>query len=336
MFEASSAESAVVSRVADALEQLAAAQQELLGLDATVLSRDALLDLLDVLEIGARRQVAVGCALIAELDGRGVAAELGCASTAVLVSERLRIGRREAAGLVRLAADLGRRRAITGETLEARFPQIAAALADGAISERHVAVITATVDRLPDTLLSEQPEVVAQVEPTMLEQARILDPDRLAVLARTVSACLDPDGQLVAEKDHERHRSVALAVRPDGSGRLTGIVTADATAVWTTIFDTLARPIPDGEGGEPDRRSPGQRRHDALMDAGQRLLRSGALPDAGGTPAAVLVSLTLDQLEARTGVVTTPHGGLISVRQALRPTSFRSWSATPAVSWPTG
>jgi len=96
-----------VSRVADALEHLAAAQHELVGLDPTVLSRDELLDLVEVLETNARRHTAVGCELIAELDGRGVAGELGYPSTGVLLAERLRIGRREAAGRVRVASDLG-------------------------------------------------------------------------------------------------------------------------------------------------------------------------------------------------------------------------------------
>jgi hypothetical protein len=70
--------------------------------------------------------------------------------------------------------------------------------------------------------------------------------------------------------------------------------------------------------GEPDRRSAGQRRHDALLDAGRRLLRAGTLPAAGGAPATVLITLTLEQLEARTGLATTAHGGVISVPQALR------------------
>jgi acetyl-CoA carboxylase beta subunit len=59
MFETGSAGSVVASRVTDVLEQLAAAQQELLRLDATALSRDELLDLVEVLEINARRQTAV-------------------------------------------------------------------------------------------------------------------------------------------------------------------------------------------------------------------------------------------------------------------------------------
>jgi hypothetical protein len=48
------------------------------------------------------------------------------------------------------------------------------------------------------------------------------------------------------------------------------------------------------------------------------LLRSGQLPASGGTPATVLVTMTVEQLESRTRLVTTGHGGQLTVSQALR------------------
>ena len=116
-------------RVRTALAQLVAARQALCAVDPAALGRDELLELMSLLEVDARRRAAVTHAVVAELEARGTAAEVGCASTAVLLSERLRIGRREAAGRVRLAAELGPRRALTGESLPARFPQVAAAVA---------------------------------------------------------------------------------------------------------------------------------------------------------------------------------------------------------------
>ena len=116
---------------ADAIQQLTAAREQLAGLDPAALSRDELLEVLDALETDTRRQAAVSNTLIAELDGRGVAGELGYTGIGALLAERLRIGRREAAARARLAADLGARRALSGEKLAPRFPQIAAALAEG-------------------------------------------------------------------------------------------------------------------------------------------------------------------------------------------------------------
>jgi hypothetical protein len=57
------------------------------------LSGDELLELVTALEIDSRQRAAVTHAVIAEVDTRGVAAELGYTSTPVLLSERLRIGR---------------------------------------------------------------------------------------------------------------------------------------------------------------------------------------------------------------------------------------------------
>lgn len=303
-----------LSRFETALAHLAAAREQLGAVEVARLAGDELLELVAALEADTRQRASVQHAVVAELEARGVAGELGCSSTAVLLSERLRIGRREAAGRVRLAAELGPRRAMSGQPLPARFPQVAAAVAEGAISDRHAALICRTIAELPEAAV----EKAGAVEAMLAEHARVVNPDQLTVLTRTVRACLDPDGALASERDHERRRHATLTALPDGSGRLRVQLTAEATAVWQTVLGTLSRPTPDVDASEPDRRSPGQRRHDALLDAGQRLLRAGTLPDAGGTPATVLVTLTVDQLEARTGVVTTAHGGLISVRQALQ------------------
>jgi hypothetical protein len=303
-----------LSRFETALAHLAAAREQLGAVEVARLAGDELLELVAALEADTRQRASVQHSVVAELEARGVAGELGCSSTAVLLSERLRIGRREAAGRVRLAAELGPRRAMSGQPLPARFPQVAAAVAEGAISDRHAALICRTIAELPEAAV----EQAGAVEAMLAEHARVVNPDQLTVLTRTVRACLDPDGALASERDHERRRHATLTALPDGSGRLQVQLTAEATAVWQTVLGTLSRPTPDVDASEPDRRSPGQRRHDALLEAGQRLLRAGTLPDAGGTPATVLVTLTVDQLEARTGVVTTAHGGLISVRQALQ------------------
>ena len=209
-----------------------------------------------------------------------MAAELGYTSTPVLLSERLRIGRREAAQRVRVASDLAPRRAMSGPLLPARFPKVAAAVAAGTVCTRHAALICRTIAGLPEDAFDQ----AEAVEAMLVEHARVLNPDQLAVLARTVRACLDPDGVLASERDHERRRGAVLAVLPDGSGRLLAQLTGEATAVWQTILNTLARPVPDVDTGERDRRSPGQRRHDALLDAGQRLLALARCPTPAAPP----------------------------------------------------
>ena len=69
---------------------------------------------------------------------------------------------------------------------------------------------------------------------------------------------------------------------------------------------------------EPDPRSHGQRMHDALEAGCDRLLRSdSAVPDVGGTPATVIVTLDLQDLLGKTGYAETSNGTLIPTSKAL-------------------
>ena len=47
---------------------------------------------------------------------------------------------------------------------------------------------------------------------------------------------------------------------------------------------------------EPDPRHYGQRMHDALEDVCDRILRSEAVPESGGTPATVIITIDLEDL----------------------------------------
>lgn len=70
--------------------------------------------------------------------------------------------------------------------------------------------------------------------------------------------------------------------------------------------------------GDIDERTWGQRMHDALEDVSDRVLRSGELPDTGGTPATVIVTVTLENLLDRLGYGRTSDGVLLSTEQVLK------------------
>jgi hypothetical protein len=290
---------------------------ELQALDWSALSAEQVLELLTVKETQERRLLAVEYAAIAELAARGIPQELGCSSTEVMLGELLRITRPEATARVRAAEALGPRRAMTGEVLGPKYPLVAAAVAEGAISAQHACVITRLIDRLPDAVVAEHDSLVGHVEPTMVSYAREFDPAQLGKIAQRVTACLRPDGVLTGERWRERNRELHLQVRSDGSGQLRGELTSEAVAVLRPVLSALSRPVPS-EDGIPDQRTAPQRRHDAVIDLCHRVLRSGGLPDAGGVPATLLVTVTLDQLQTRRGVVSTGHGALLNVDTALR------------------
>ena len=66
--------------------------------------------------------------------------------------------------------------------------------------------------------------------------------------------------------------------------------------MWDAILDSLA--APQTCEGLPDPRTAAQRRHDAMFEAGRRLLDSGTLPPAGGVPVTVLATTTISELTA--------------------------------------
>ena len=222
---------------------------------------------------------------------------------------------------MRAARDLAPRRGLTGETLPAIFPAAGAALAAGAINPAHARVIGKAIDAIPaevdQAALGRGQRLTEQVEATLVAHAARLDPRQLAHVATRLLALLDPDGAAPREEEAERRRRLHLHTRADGTALLRGELTAETGAVWTTILDALSRPAPE-TGQLPDPRTAGQRRHDALLDAGQRLLRAGTLPDAGGTPVTLLITLTAEQLATRPGTRRTGHGALLPAGTAIR------------------
>jgi uncharacterized protein DUF222/HNH endonuclease len=277
------------------------------------LTRDELLELTRQLETELRRVPVLQHAVVAELDGRGVAAEFAVRDTASLLVDMLRLSRGEASGRVRSAADLGPRRELNGTARPPLFATVAAAQASGSISATHARLITTTIDRLPAAVESEHG---ADLETFLVAQAQLLDPNRLGQLARRLVDTLDPDGTLATDRDHERRRSLSLRLNRDGSGDLTARLTPSCAAVWQSVLDPLAAPVP-AEDGAADLRGAGQRAHDGLLDAGLRLLRSGELPDCGGVPVTVQVSITTRELQTGAGLASTGSGGQLSIPELL-------------------
>jgi hypothetical protein len=115
----------------------------------------------------------------------------------------------------------------------------------------------------------------------------------------------------------DAERAAWLMRNRDGSGDLRARLSPACLAVWETVLEPLLHHPSTGEAC-PDRRREPQKLHDALQEAGRRLLAAGELPATAGIETTLLITMTLDQLETRAGQATTCHGGTLSVRQALR------------------
>ncbi|WP_052742849.1 HNH endonuclease signature motif containing protein [Mycobacterium nebraskense] len=286
------------------------------------------LQLLEILECETRRLQAPTHQLINQVGEQGDSAELG-GKLSWALADRLHITRGEASRRIAEAADLGPRRALSGEPLVPVLPATAAAQRDGAIGSDHVAVIRRLFRQLPESVDIDTRE---HAEKHLASEATRYRPDELVKLARHLMDCLNPDGNYT-DADRARARGLVLGnQQADGMSRLSGWLTPEARASWEAVLAKLAAPgmcnpddettvvdeQPSEEAVERDARSPAQRNHDGLNAALRATLASGELGRHNGLPAAIVVTTTLTELEAAAGKGLTGGGTRLPMSDVIR------------------
>ncbi|CAJ1496286.1 HNH endonuclease signature motif containing protein [[Mycobacterium] kokjensenii] len=234
-----------------------------------------------------------------------------------VLADRLHILRGDAGRRIADAAELGPRRAMTGEPLDPVMPHLAAAQRDGRVGAEHIAVIRSFFHYLP---AGTDPGTLAQAEEHLAGLARRNRPDELARCANRVADHLHPDGNFTDE-DRARRRGIVLGPQGrDGMTPIKGFLDPQARATWDAVMARWAAPgmcnpadptpctsgTPSQEAIQGDTRGAPQRHHDALTAMGRYLLSCGELGQHNGLPATIVVSTTLAELEAGNG---TAHAG---------------------------
>jgi hypothetical protein len=260
-------------------------------------------------ECYAREQQALSqkLAAIAEFEGRGLARQQGAASTTSWLRDRLRLSSGTCSRLVGLAKALVR-----------VAPQTRQALAEGRVNGEQAEAITAAVVALPD---EAGPQVAAEAEALLVEQAQMLEPRHLRLAGARILGYVAPD----LADEHERRQleqseKQALQRRfftlsPDGVGgvRLHGHLDQQAAATVSAAIDPLSR-----RAGTIDDRTPGQRRADALVDVCQLALDTETLPEHGGDRPGVVVTLDYDLLRRQVAAGTLDTGERLSPEAVRR------------------
>jgi hypothetical protein len=225
--------------------------------------------------------------------------------------EALRVHPGEASARVAAAVDLGPRPNFSGPRLGPLFPAVAAAQAEGDISERHSVIIRKTITALPAVVEAEHG---AQAELVLVRAAKVLNPAQLGQAANRIIAHLHPDGLEPSEADHHRQRTLTVRRNSDRSADLIGHLTPELATLTETVLDVLAQPKA-GEDGFADTRTAGQRRHDALLEVLQRI-RRGGLPEQGGVPTTIYITMTAEQFQTGTGLASTNKGDQLTIAEA--------------------
>jgi len=254
--------------------------------------------------------------------------ELGGALRGVL-ADRLRIRRGEAARRIAEAADLGPRRALTGEVLAARLEHTAAGQLAGRIGSEHVAVIRGFFTRLPGFV--DEP-TRAEAEQKLAAVASRFRPDELERFAAHMELVLNPDGTF---SDADRARRRGLSVGPQGAdemSRLSGWLDPALRAGLDAVLAKWAAPgmgnpaddtatvagAPSREAINADVRTTAQRNHDALAVMVRATLMSGELGSHQGLPVSIVATVALEDLQAKAGVARTGGGSVLPMSDVLR------------------
>jgi uncharacterized protein DUF222/HNH endonuclease len=252
---------------------------------------------------------------LARASGEEVGGSLAC-----VLADRLRVRRGEAARRIAEAADLGPRRALTGEPLAPRLEHTAAGQRAGVIGGEHVAVIRGFFEGLPGCV---EEATRADAEQRLAAVAAAYRPDELARFAEHMELVLNPDGNF-SDADRARRRGVSLGPQgPDGMSRLSGWVNPELRAGLDAVLAKWAapgmcNPAEDASTVVDDARSAAQRNHDALGAMVRSTLMSGELGSHQGLPVTIVATVALADLQAKAGVARTGGGSVLPMSDVLR------------------
>ncbi|MEV6244182.1 DUF222 domain-containing protein [Lentzea sp. NPDC051838] len=272
--------------------------------DPRLLSSDELLQSIadDVREMRVRENSAMR--KIAELERRGAAAEFGYKKLAQVLRDAVRWDIHVAQQWVANAGLLSSEITPTGSELAPELPLTAQAAAEGELSIAHVVEIAKAMKKLP-----------AEHEATVVGHARQFDPTTVRRLGARLAYSLHQDDPEPADPQPERqvnqHHS---RWRKDGVLEIKALLDKVTGAAYEAALSPLAKPRPDtGEG--PDQRDRSEREGEAFAELINLMVRADQLPEHGGEPVTLTLTMSYDDLAAKTGDALLDNGERIPAAQ---------------------
>ena len=314
--------------VQEDFDALGAVVSRILGHAYDALTSPERLVLLERLERETRRLRAPQHALINQVVAQADEQELGGTLRSVL-ADRLRITNAEAARRIAEAEDLGERRVLSGEPLAPQLHATAAGQRRGLIGDGHIRVIRSFFAHLPAEVDLPTREAA---DADLADKAGQYRPDELARYAQRIMDWLNPDGEL-SDAERTRKRGITIGKEQyDGMSPITGYLTPEARATFEPVLAKLAAPgacnpdddtpvidqTPDEDAVRRDTRSQAQRNHDGLLAGLRALLASGELGCHNGLPVSIVVTTTLQDLEAAAGKGFTGGGSRLPMSDVIR------------------
>lgn len=236
----------------------------------------------DLLEIQIREELVLR--KIAELDRRGAAAELGHKDLVQVFKHCFQWDVRVSRHRIRHARLITSEITLSGAEVGPSLPVTAAALAEGAFSEEHLAVIAEVMEELP-----------AEAEAPLVEFAREHEPRAVKAFAKELAYRLFQNDREPA--DTELKPPVNRLVRRIEQGRYKGWFDLDLEtgAKLDALVDPLAAPHPEGSEG-PDVRTLSEREGHALAEVINLAARAERQVSHGGEPVTLAITVNYEDL----------------------------------------
>jgi hypothetical protein len=266
---------------------------------------------------------AVEGAVLAQAESRDVAAEVGATSMANWLAHETKLTRKDAHRRMHLARGLE------------DFPVTAGALAAGDVVAEQAQVIchaVARLDRIPEDLVADRdldlPALKTHAEQHLLAEAEHHDANELRILGRHLLDVVAPEvaeeheRRLLEQEEERARQKTRLTMTEDGQGCVHGRFTLPTlqAAMLKKALLALAAPkhqaAVDGTAPVPGRPS-AERMGQAFCEYVERY-PADRIPDAGGVPASVVITMDLEKLQQALGAGVLDDGGRISATQVRR------------------
>lgn len=180
---------------------------------------DDAVTLLDGLETLNRLTESLSVVTLSVFERVGTPRDYGAKTTKALVQHRLKLSSQEAGRRTQLAECLGKRTSLSGESIEAQFPVLAAALREGVLSANQASTISKCLKNLPANV-SEDDRIKA--ESLLVEKAQVVRVCDIHALFQEILGWIDPDGQEPKEAADRDDFNVNLRQMKDGTWTLKG------------------------------------------------------------------------------------------------------------------
>ncbi|WP_434449710.1 DUF222 domain-containing protein [Lentzea sp. E54] len=241
--------------------------------------------------------------IVAVLDQQGAAEALGYKDLIEVFKHTLRWDPRVSRRKLKQAKVLCPTVTHDGTLVGPVLPGVAAAMAEGELSEDHVDVLTEAMAELP---------AVAEVH--VVEYARLHEPRSARAFCRELVYRLDQDGPEPTEPEPEPVRKRNFLWRQWKGGRY--LLSADLDAVTGAKLDALIDPLAKPEPG--DLRLAPEREGDALCEVVDLALRAGGTRTHGGERAQLTITVDYDKLRDGIGTARLDNGEHIPMNQVRK------------------